>query len=249
MSIGLAFVAVLVGVLIGAVGVGGILLIPAISLLAGLPIQTAMATALLTFVFTGLLGTALFSRRGSIDWTIARPVCMGAAAAGFFGSWANSRTDGRILTMILAIVIAAAGIHSVMQRRPAHRPVFADAPGKQKVLLLGIGAFSGFGSGLTGVGGPALSIPMMLPFGFPALAVIGASQVVQILAAVSGTIGNLYYGRIDYRLAIWLTLCEMAGVAVGVRVVHAIRADALRWIVGILCLLVGAGLVVRTIAA
>ena len=46
-----------VGTLIGAVGVGGILLIPALTAFAGLPIHTAMATALFTFAFTGVAGT------------------------------------------------------------------------------------------------------------------------------------------------------------------------------------------------
>ena len=38
-----------VGALIGAVGIGGVLLIPALAAFAALPIQTAMATALFTF--------------------------------------------------------------------------------------------------------------------------------------------------------------------------------------------------------
>ncbi len=248
MSIGLAAVALLVGVLIGAVGIGGILLIPALNLLAGLPLQTAMATALLTFVFTGLLGTVLFNRRGSIDWAITAPVCLGAAACGAFGAWANSRIDTHVLTIILGGVIIAAGINCLLRRHAARAPVFAAAPGRRRCLLLGIGAATGFGSGLTGVGGPALSIPMMLPFGFSTLAVIGTSQVVQILAALSGTLGNLYYGTIDFRLAGWVTLCELAGVLLGVRLVHALRGGALRAIVGMLCVLVGVALLARAIA-
>ncbi len=248
MSTALVVVAVLVGVLIGAVGIGGILLIPALNLLAGLPMHTAMATALLTFVFTGLLGTMLFNRRGSIDWTITAPVCLGAAAFGAFGAWANSRIDTHVLTMILASVITAAGINCLVRRQASRRPVFADAPDRRKGLLLAIGALTGFGSGLTGVGGPALSIPLMLPFGFSTLAVIGTSQVVQILAAVSGTIGHLYYGSIDFRLAGWVTLCELIGVLVGVRLVHALRGAALRGIVGMLCVLVGVALLAKAIA-
>lgn len=248
MSTALAVVALLVGVLIGAVGIGGILLIPALNLLAGMPMQTAMATALLTFVFTGLLGTALFNRHGSIDWAITAPVCIGAAACGALGSWANSRIDAHVLTMILAGVITAAGINCLVRLQARCSPVFARAPGKRKCLLLGIGAVTGFGSGLTGVGGPALSIPMMLPFGFSTLAVIGTSQVVQILAAVSGTIGNLFYGNIDFQLAGWVTLCELAGVLVGVRLVHALRADALRGVVGMLCVLLGVALLAKAIA-
>ncbi len=59
-----------VGTLIGAVGIGGILLIPALSAFAGLPIHAAMATALFTFGFTGVTGTVMFQRRGSIDWNV-----------------------------------------------------------------------------------------------------------------------------------------------------------------------------------
>jgi len=60
-------ISLVVGMLIGAVGIGGILLIPALNILGGLTIQEAMATALATFIFTGVIGTFSFQRRGSID--------------------------------------------------------------------------------------------------------------------------------------------------------------------------------------
>ena len=52
-----------VGTLIGAVGIGGILLIPALTAFAGLPIHAAMATALFTFAFTGITGTVRSEER------------------------------------------------------------------------------------------------------------------------------------------------------------------------------------------
>ena len=51
----LAAVSLVVGALIGAVGIGGILLIPGLVLLGRLPIHAASATALFTFLFTGAL--------------------------------------------------------------------------------------------------------------------------------------------------------------------------------------------------
>ena len=63
----LAAIALAVGFFIGTVGVGGVLLIPALIWLAGVPVHQATATALLSFLFTGLLGTGLYQRRGSID--------------------------------------------------------------------------------------------------------------------------------------------------------------------------------------
>src|SRR5512135_3076729 len=93
MTVSLLVVSLAVGVLIGAVGVGGILLIPALNTLAGLIIQEAMATALFTFIFTGIIGTVLFHKRGSIEWNITAPLCLGATLSGFLGAWANSKID------------------------------------------------------------------------------------------------------------------------------------------------------------
>lgn len=241
----LLFAALGVGTLIGAVGVGGILLIPALSLFGGLAIQHAMATALFTFILTGLIGTFLFQRRGSIAWHVTVPLCAGAALFGFAGAWANSRIDGTVLATILAAVILFAGAYTLFTPEARRHAAWDGRPGAQRALLLGIGAVSGFGSGLTGVGGPALSVPMMVLFGFPSLVSIGASQVIQVLAAVSGTVGNLKFGAIDFALAIPVALVEVVGVHLGVRIAHAVDARSLRRFVGVLCLVVGVSMLGR----
>ncbi len=241
-------VALLVGVLIGAVGVGGILLIPALNLLTPLSIQASMATALFTFIFTGIVGTVLFQRRGSIDWAITLPLCAGGALFGFVGAWANALLDAQLLALILAVLIVLAGVYTLFSRGSHPAAAFHDRPRLQQLVLFGIGAVTGFGSGLTGVGGPALSVPMMVLVGFPALTAIGASQVVQILTAVSGSIGHLAQGHIDLRLAALLTAFEVAGVWFGVKMGHAVDARLLRYAVGVLCVLVGTALVVRALA-
>ncbi len=245
--ISLAAVALLVGALIGAVGIGGVLLIPALNLLAGLSIQASMATALFTFIFTGFVGTYFFQKRGSIDWSITVPLCAGAALFGFAGAALNAVLDGRVLTLILAAVILGAGLYTVLGRVTSRQAMFHDRPRRQRWLLFGLGAVAGFGSGLTGVGGPALSVPMLVLAGFSPLAAIGASQVIQILAAVSGSVGHLMHGVIDLKLAALVTILEVIGVWAGVAVAHAVDAQMLRRGVGVLCVLVGAGLMVRAL--
>ena len=73
--------------------------------LGGLTVHTAAATALFTFVFTGILGTILFQRRGSIDWGITRPVCAGAVIFSVLGAWAASRIEARPLALIIAAIV------------------------------------------------------------------------------------------------------------------------------------------------
>ena len=245
MTIWLGAVAVLVGILIGTVGVGGILLIPALELLTPLSIQGSMATALLTFIFTGIAGTFLFQRRGSIDWTLTTSLCLGGALFGFLGAWANAWLDAKVLALILAVLIVLAGAYTLFTGSARHAAYFHDRPRLQQALLFAIGAVTGFGSGLTGVGGPALAVPMLVLCGFPALSAIGASQVIQIVASVSGSAAHLAHGIVDLRLAALLTGFEVLGVVIGVRLAHAIDARLLRRGVGLLCVAVGAGLLVR----
>lgn len=239
--------AFIVGTLIGAVGIGGVLLIPALSAFAGLGIHEAMATALFTFIFTGITGTILFQRRGSIDWRITVPVCGGAVFCAFIGAWMNSLTRPSMLALILAGIIIFAGVYTLATWRGLQQPPLQNRPQAQQSLLLGIGATAGFGSGFTGVGGPALSVPIMVLFGFPTLSSIGTSQVIQIIAAASGTLGNLQFGTINFGIAGVVTVLEIAGVFLGARIVHAVNADSLRKFVAVLCIVVGAYLIARTL--
>lgn len=228
-----------IGALIGAVGIGGVLLVPVLGLLAGLSVHEAMATALATFIATGVVGTYMFQRRGSIDWSMAVPVCAGALVFGFVGAYVNSQTTASTLTFLVAAIILFAGVYTLAHWRGLSRPVFAGRKKAQRILLLGVGAFSGFGAGLTGVGGPALSVPVMVLLGFPTLATIGVSQVIQILAAGSGTLGNLAYGTIHFQLVWPLMLVQVLGVVVGVYVVHAINVQVARRLVAVVCVIVG----------
>ena len=235
----LGLAAVAVGVFIGAVGVGGILLIPVLAYLGELPVHTAAATALFTFAFTGILGTFLFQRRGSIDWRITTPVCLGAIVFSVLGAWASSRLNARLLTLLIAAIIVFAGAYLLVPARP--REAFRDGRSRgEQAILLGVGAASGFGSGLSGAGGPLFSVPMMVLAGFVPLAAIGTSQVLQIVAAAFGTAGNLAYGQIDFGMAAWITVLELAGVAAGVRLAHVASVQTLRRTTAGLCLVVGA---------
>lgn len=242
--VGAAFV---VGTLIGTVGVGGILLIPALSAFASLSTHTAMATALFSFIFTGVVGTWLYHRRGSIDWRITIPVCVGGALFGYVGALANSQFDARTLNILLSAVIIFAGIYALKPYNGARTFTFEPGNKMHLLLLVAIGGAVGFGSGLTGVGGPVLSVPLMVIIGFAPLTAIATSQVIQITAAMSGTIGNLAYGSIDFTVASWVTVVEVAGVMLGVKIAHSAQAGHLKRLVSAVCILVGGFILARSL--
>lgn len=240
----LAVVATAVGFFIGAVGVGGVLLIPFLVLLGGLDIHAAAATALFTFLFTGLLGTWLFHRRGSIRWRLAVPICAGATIAGYLGAAAAGFIDPRPLTLLIAGIIMVAGLWVLRPVPPRAVSRDGGSPG-DTATLLGVGAACGFGSGLSGAGGPLFSVPTMVLLGFSPLAAIGVSQVLQIVAAVSGSLASVQDGRIHFGIAGWVIAFEMAGVVAGTWLAHSVSGVALRRIAAWLCIGVAALMAVR----
>jgi uncharacterized membrane protein YfcA len=243
----LAAIALTVGFFIGAVGVGGILLIPALVLLGGVDIHQATATALFSFIFTGLAGTWLFQRRGSIDWNITRPILAGALIFSYLGARVNAMVSAHALTLIIASFIVLAGAYVLLPARREQARYSDDLFRGRPLLLLLVGALAGFGSGLTGAGGPVFSVPMMLVLGFLPLAAIGASQVLQIVAAVFGTLGNLQFGSIDYALAAGVTMFELVGMVAGARAAHAASIIVLRRTAAGLCLITGLVMLVRSL--
>jgi len=243
----LAAVAVVVGFFIGSVGVGGVLLIPALALLGGLDIHRASATALFTFLFTGLLGTWLFYRRGSMDWRMTVPVCAGSVVFSYLGAMVNSRVDPSPLALIIAAIIVFAGIYVLLPSRRGEGSYRDGRGAAQQALLACVGAAAGFGSGLSGAGGALFSVPMMIALGFVPLAAIGTSQVLQIIVAFSGTLGNLQFGSVDFRTAAWVSVFSLLGVVLGARAAHAVSVAVLRRMAAGLCIAVGLFMLARSL--
>lgn len=237
----------IVGALIGCVGIGGILLIPALEVLADVSIQEAMATSLFTFTFTGILGTILYHRRGSIDWPLTIPICASALIFAYPGAWLNSQVNASFLNTLLAILIALAGIYALLPQHFTQRVQVRDSTARKLQVLIVLGGVAGFGSGLTGVGGPVILVPMMVVLGFAPLVAVSASQVIQILAGISGSLGHLTYGTINFELSGWLIFLLLGGVIVGVKVAHAAKVEELRRIVAIVCIVVGVATLLRSV--
>jgi uncharacterized membrane protein YfcA len=216
-----------------------------LAVFGGLTIHQAAATALFSFLFPGLLGTCLYQRRGSIDWSITLPVCAAALLFGFCGASVAALVDPRPLAIAIALVIVGAGIYVLIPARPASTP--RDGRGwREKSLLASVGAAAGFGSGFSGAGGPVFAVPMMVILRYVPLTAVATSQVLQIVAAVSGSIENLRHGFVDWKTAAVISVFELAGVVAGVRLAHVASPLVLRRLAGALCILTGSVLLFRS---
>lgn len=225
-----------VGLLIGGVGVGGVLLVPALVYLGGVDIHVAIAAAMFGYLFTGVVGAAVYARRGSIRWPVAGWLCIGAAPAAFIGAWATNTIPKSALELVIAGFALFAGVNALRTPRTQGRP--DSAPGRAGLTL--IGSVTGFASAMTGTGGPLVLVPALLWLRFPVLTAVGLGQAVQLPIATLATAGNIAYGRLDLVLGGAIAIGLAAGAAVGALAAHRAPRAVLRRIVAFV--LIAAGL-------
>ena len=217
-----------------------------LALFSSLTIHQAAATSLLSFLFTGVLGTWAYQQRGTIDWRITLPVCLAAVAAAFLGACVAALVDPRPLAIAIALLIVAAGAYVLYPGRLDAPRRDGRAPGERGLLAL-VGGVSGFGSGFSGAGGPLFAVPLMMILRYVPLTAVATSQVLVIVASVSGSIPNIRNGFVDWRVAAIISLFQVLGALAGVRLAHVASGLALRRLAAGLCIVSGALLLARSL--
>ena len=89
-------------------------------------------------------------------------------------------------------------------------------------VVAAVGVAVGLVSGMLGLGGPMLSVPLLLALGVGVLEALAAAQVQSIVIASVGTIGYALHGSVDWPLVGLIGLPELAGVIIGWRIARAL---------------------------
>lgn len=233
--------ALLTGTLIGCVGIGGVLLAPLLVLFAGQELSHAMAIASFSFLFTGVTGTLSYAKHRSIDWDLTRRLALAIVPTAALGALVNTRLNGSVLTLVLAALTLFAGVNVLAQRR-------RDRPARQglsprQTLLIGSGV--GFGSALTGTGGPVLLMPVLMILRLPVLSALGASQLIQLPLALSASLSFWLLGNLNVSLGVAIGVVQAVGALLGSSLAHKVDQNTLRLGVAIMLVVTALYLLAR----
>jgi uncharacterized membrane protein YfcA len=111
--------------------------------------------------------------------------------------------------------------------------------------LLFVGGFVGFLAGLTGMGGPVLSIPMQIIMGFSPFACVAAAQPFSMFACLSGTVGNIIIDMIDWKVAMLTVVLQGVGVWLGIWAASFLNTTGLKKCIAVLCIGTGIMMLLR----
>ena len=245
LGLGLGAMILLVGVLIGGVGVGGVLLVPSLTYLGQFPLKEAIPSSMLAYLSTGIVGTIMYARMGSINWHQLIRVVAGALPGAFLGAWLLPLVPGLLLEVAIGLLVMLSGIHALF-RKTGNESLGYQCGGGTLVLT---GFLVGTGSALTGTGGPLLLIPVLMWMNMPIFAAVGLAQAVQIPIALSATSGNLAYGDVNIMLGLVIGAILAVGAIAGARIIHYFPKDQVTKIVAGFLVAVGFSILARLLLA
>jgi uncharacterized membrane protein YfcA len=242
--VAIAVTGVVIGIAIGAVGIGGVLLVPFLTLTLGIDVKHAIAAALLSYVPSCVVAVVLYARRGSIPWREAALLCMAALPTAWVGAHAAQQAPAGLLEAAIGALLLAGGIYALLPARDVAIGQRRLAP----ATLLGLGGGTGFVSALTGAGGAFVLLPILLLLDVPVLPAIGLGQAIALPIAGLASLANIVAGIMDVRLAAGLAVTLTLGIAIGTPIAHALPQRLLRRLLGSAVLLAGGAMLARTAA-
>lgn len=211
------------GVGITALGPGGVLPTIGLFALTGLSPAEVAGTAIVTHVATGALATAAYTRSGQLKQRHTRRTALLLAAAAAIGTplgvVVNTRVSAQTFGSVLGVVVALVAVLVWYRERPhrAARPGHPPAP-----VTVAVGSLVAATSGFVGVGGPMLTVPLLIALGVPVLESLAAAQVQSIVIAGVGTLGYAAEGAIDWQLAALVGVPELVGVLLGWKIAQSL---------------------------
>lgn len=225
----------LAGALIGASGIGGVLMVPLLNRLGEVPLQGAIAASSLAFALPALVALGPLRRQRELAAQCI-PLLCGALAGAAVGALLVYRLPGGYLMIGVTALVLFAGVRGVFAKP---RPATADAPALGRTAWLLLGFVVGAGSALTGTGGPVLVLPLLLLLRQPVLLAVVAAQAIQLPVALASSAVHASAGRLDFKLAALCGALLLFGSIGGQRAARRLDARQLQRLVSMLLLMVG----------
>ncbi len=226
------------------VGGGGLILLPAILLVAPqLAPQAALATNKMTAVFGTFAAVVTFSRRIALEWRLLVPAGALAAVTSAAGAAAVSLIDRELFIPIIMVVLIA--VAALVTARPTiGSAAGSHAPSKRKTLTVVFLAAGGFGF-YDGILGPGTGTFFIIAFATLLGTEFVRSAAMAKVLNLGSNLGALAFfavtGHVLWQLGAAMAVCNVIGAVSGSRIALARGSKFVR----VVLLVVVFGMVIR----
>jgi uncharacterized protein len=265
------FILVIGGAATGLIGAmlglgGGVFLVPLLTLALGYPIRTAIAASLICVIATASASSTINLERGLVNMRLGMTLEVATTLGGLAGGLIAAALSQRQLFLAFGATLAIMGV--VMALRSGRRNVIADVgvePGRlggrlqegeqtyvyrvrRLPLAMAASLVAGAISGLLGVGGGIIKVPVLNAFcGIPIRVAAGTSAfMIGVTGAASAFI---YFGRGDIALHLTAAVAvgALPGSLLGARLSQRVEARSLKILMAVVLLMVGLRMALQTL--
>jgi hypothetical protein len=246
----ISFVAGTLGSLLGLGG--GLIVVPALTLLLGIDIRLAIGASIISVIATSSGAAAAYVRDHLANLRVAMFLELGTTSGAITGAWVAGMLHPRWLFVLFGSILGYSALAMLKPRQlrggkhhaetllarklRLHGSYFDDARDAEVVyeptrpaVGLGLMVVAGIVSGLLGIGSGALKVPAMdLAMELPIKVSTATSNfMIGVTAAASA---GLYFsrGQIDPFVAAPVAIGVLAGAFVGSRMLSRLSSRALR---------------------
>jgi len=241
------------------IGIGGGILYTPVQVLVGIGVHEAAATSLALIMMLSFGATIVYHRAKKVDFKIAFVFETFTVVGGFFGGYFSGYVaeDGIISILITALLVAAAGMFlrkgGSVARFETDGPWYVwkrSAFGSHYHINMFVAAIvciiAGGISGMTGVGGGFIKVPMMVIFfAIPIDTAIATSGFMVGITAIAGFIGHLMHGHWNPVMTFIFAPGVLLGSMLGAKTMLRIEKEKLRRIFAVFMIVLAAWLAWR----
>jgi len=228
------------GIFGGLAGLGGgLIMIPLMAGVLKLNQHKAHGTSLVALVFTGISGAITYSLNGAIDITAAVLLALTAVFTAPFGArYAHTLEEWKLKKFFGAFLIFCSAL---LLLKPYLANIIGTVPDYAKIMVFLItGAFTGFLSGMMGVGGGTIMVPVMVILaGFTQHVAQGTSLLVMVPTGGIGAFTHWKMGNVAVQILFGLIPGILLGTYFGGNFANIIPDNTLRLIFAFIIIFLG----------
>lgn len=206
-----AATALLAGLLGGLTGIGGVIVVPALTEFGRVPVGAAIATTMFAFNFSGPLAAYVTLRRVRLGLRPVVALCVAAGLGSLVGTLTLEWLPSTLVRLFVAAAAVASGWHALVN--PDRSSASVKLPGT--TLLAALGLVVGWASAVSGTGGPVMLIPILLALGVPTATSVGLGLAAHLPIVAMASVMNIWAGRVDYALGVTLGALLVIGTLAG----------------------------------
>ncbi|MDM5220657.1 sulfite exporter TauE/SafE family protein [Peribacillus sp. NJ11] len=265
-----------IGLLAGSIGSlvglgGGIIIVPSLlylgtstNIIDELTPQVAVGVSTVIMIFTGLSSTLSYLKHKVVDYKAGLIFFIGSAPGGIIGAYVNKNLNVEAFSLYFGIFMVFIAIVLLVKDR-LKPMVFKPGKGKMvktyktenghsfsygyhPLIAVLITFFVGFSSGLFGIGGGALMVPvMMLLFFFPPHMAVATSMFMVFLSSITNSITHISLGNVNWPYAFALIPGAWFGAKLGAFINTRLKSASLENMLKIVLIIIGLRLIYQGI--